>query len=52
MDFRNILVMASEQQGLNSVPVSSGVDGTVGGQKREVGARWPLQPLTAPGCPL
>lgn len=46
MDFHNILMMASEQQGLNSVPVSSGVAGTGGGcGEREAGARWRLQPL-------
>lgn len=46
MDFHNILMMASEQQGLNSVPVSSGVAGTGGGRgEREAGARWRLQPL-------
>lgn len=46
MDFHNILVMASEQQGLNAVPVSSGAVGAAGG--RGAGARRRSGPGRAP----
>lgn len=43
MDFRNILVMASEQQGLNAVPVSARTGAGAGGP-------FPSRPLPSGGA--